>query len=49
MNKFLIKMMTDRIEGYKAVSYASTPEEARELVKAYKVYYAPIDIYYMYA
>ena len=46
---FKIKMMTDRKNGYITVSYADTVEEAREIVKAAKFYYNPIDIYYMYA
>jgi hypothetical protein len=46
---FKIKMMTDRENGYITVSYADTIEEAREIVKAAKFYYNPIDIYYMYA
>lgn len=46
---FKIKMMTDRKNGYIIISYADTIEEAREIVKAAKFYYNPIDIYYMYA
>ena len=34
MKKFLIKMMTDRTEGYKEVGYADTVEEAKEYVDA---------------
>jgi hypothetical protein len=46
---FKIKMMTDRKVGYITVSYADTENEAREIVKAAKFYYAPIDIFYAYA
>ena len=46
---FKIKMMTKRENGYVVAGYADTLEEAREIVKALKVYYEPIDIYYMYA
>ena len=46
---FKIKMMTDRSRGYIIACYAETEEEAREKVKALRVYYSPIDIYYMYA
>ena len=49
MKKFLIKMMTDRTEGYKEVGYADTVEEAKEYVDALKVYHNPIDIFYKYA
>ncbi len=45
---FKIKMMTDRNNGYITISYADTVEEAREIIKAAKLYYNPIDIYYMY-
>ena len=41
--------MIDRKNGYITVSYADTVDEAREIVKAAKFYYSPIDIYYMYA
>lgn len=42
----VVKMMTDRKEGYKKAVYVNTPEEANEYIKALKVYYNPIDIYY---
>ena len=42
----LVKMMTNRIEGYKKCCYVNTPEEANECIKALKIYYNPIDIYY---
>lgn len=43
---FLIKMMTDRVEGYKNIAYVNTVDEANERINALKVYYKPIDIYY---
>jgi hypothetical protein len=46
MKKFVIKMMTDRTEGYKTAYCCETIEETYELLKALKVYYNPIDIYY---
>ena len=46
---FKIKMMTDRKKGYITIAYADTVEEAREFIKAAKLYHSPIDIYYMYA
>ena len=46
---FVVKMMTDRKEGYKIRGYFETAEEAKELVRALIVYYEPIDIYYTYA
>ena len=49
MKKFLIKMMTDRVEGYKDVAYAETIEEAKEYVDALKIYHNPIDVFYKYS
>ena len=48
---FKIKMLFDRLEGYKTVAHANTHEEALEIVKALKVYYHGhyLDVYYMYA
>ncbi len=46
---FKIKMMTDRKNGYITISYADTVEAAKEIVKAAKLYYSPVDIYYIYA
>ena len=46
---FLVKMMINRIEGYKNCCYCNTLEEAKEYVNALKIYYNPIDVYYMYA
>lgn len=45
--ELIIKMMTNRTEGYVACSYAKTPEEAKAKIKALKLYYQPIDIYFM--
>jgi hypothetical protein len=43
---FIIKMMVDRKEGYKILNYIQSEQEAREWVRAYKIYHNPIDIYY---
>lgn len=45
-NMFLIKMMTDRTEGYKNVAYVNTVDEVNTRIAALKIYYKPIDIYY---
>ena len=45
--KLIIKMMTNKNEGYVDCCYASTPEEAKEKIKALSLYYNPIDIYFM--
>ena len=43
---FKIKMMTNRQEGYRTLNYVYSEEEAREWIRAYKIYHNPIDIYY---
>ena len=43
---FRIKMMVDRKEGYRTLNYVHSEAEAREWVRAYKIYHKPIDIYY---
>lgn len=44
--KLVIKMMTKREKGYIACA-SNTPEEATEKIKALRLYYNPIDIYFM--
>lgn len=43
---FRIKMMLSREEGYRTLNYVHSESEAREWVRAYKIYHDPIDIYY---
>ena len=43
---FRIKMMLSREEGYRTLNYVQSEQEAREWVRAYKIYHKPIDIYY---
>lgn len=43
---YLVKMMTNREEGYNVVAKVTTEDEAREYVRALKIYHSPIDVYY---
>ena len=45
---FRVMMMTKREEGYRVVAYANTVEAVKEKVRALKIYYSPIDVYYCY-
>lgn len=43
---FKIKAMFTKEEGYKTVQYVNTEEQAREYIRALRVYHRPIDAFY---
>ena len=42
---YVIKMLTDRAEGYKTVAIKHTLNEARTMLNAMRIYHEPIDAY----
>ena len=42
----VIKMMTNKNEGYKIAGYANTIEDAKKVIKTKCNLYNPIDIYF---
>ena len=43
---YVVKMMTDRKEGYREMGLFNNLAEAKEVLNAVKVYYSPIDAYF---
>lgn len=43
---FIVKMMRNRTEGYKIMGRYLNAAAAAEAVRAFKVYYSPLDVYY---
>ena len=43
---YVVKMMTDRKEGYKEMGLFNNLTEAKEVLNAVKAYYSPIDAYF---
>lgn len=42
---YVIKMMTNREEGYRVVAQRDSLVEAQAMAKAMKMYHEPIDVY----
>ena len=42
---YVVKMMTNREEGYRVVAQRESLAEAQAMAKAMKMYHEPIDVY----